>query len=27
VLRSAGITDLSKYQSAPGEALIPDFFV
>jgi citronellol/citronellal dehydrogenase len=27
VLRSAGVTDLSKYQSVPGAELIPDFFV
>ena len=27
VLRSAGVTDLSKYQSVPGADLIPDFFV
>jgi len=27
VLRSAGVTDLTKYQSVPGETLIPDFFV
>jgi citronellol/citronellal dehydrogenase len=27
VLRSAGVTDLSKYQVVPGAALIPDFFV
>ncbi len=27
VLHSAGVTDLSKYQSVPGEELIPDFFV
>jgi citronellol/citronellal dehydrogenase len=27
VLASAGVTDLAKYQSAPGSELIPDFFV
>jgi citronellol/citronellal dehydrogenase len=27
VLASAGVTDLSKYQSVPGSELIPDFFV
>jgi citronellol/citronellal dehydrogenase len=27
VLRSAGVTDLSKYQVVPGADLIPDFFV
>jgi citronellol/citronellal dehydrogenase len=27
VLRSAGVTDLAKYQSVPGAELIPDFFV
>jgi citronellol/citronellal dehydrogenase len=27
VLRSVGVTDLSKYQSVPGAELIPDFFV
>jgi citronellol/citronellal dehydrogenase len=27
VLASAGVTDLAKYQSVPGSALIPDFFV
>jgi citronellol/citronellal dehydrogenase len=27
VLRSAGVTDLSKYQTVPGADLIPDFFV
>jgi citronellol/citronellal dehydrogenase len=27
VLRSAGVTDLSKYQSVAGAELIPDFFV
>jgi citronellol/citronellal dehydrogenase len=27
VLASAGVTDLSKYQSVPGSDLIPDFFV
>jgi citronellol/citronellal dehydrogenase len=27
VLRSAGVTDLGKYQSVPGAELIPDFFV
>ncbi len=27
VLRSAGVTDLDKYQSVPGTELIPDFFV
>jgi citronellol/citronellal dehydrogenase len=27
VLRSAGVTDLSKYQMVPGAELIPDFFV
>jgi citronellol/citronellal dehydrogenase len=27
VLRAAGVTDLSKYQTAPGAELIPDFFV
>jgi citronellol/citronellal dehydrogenase len=27
VLRSIGVTDLGKYQTAPGADLIPDFFV
>ena len=27
VLKSEGVTDLSKYQSVPGADLIPDFFV
>jgi citronellol/citronellal dehydrogenase len=27
VLRSAGVTDFSKYQVVPGADLIPDFFV
>ena len=27
VLASAGVTDLSKYATVPGAALIPDFFV
>lgn len=27
VLASEGITDLSKYQTVPGESLLPDFFV
>jgi citronellol/citronellal dehydrogenase len=27
VLRSAGVTDFSKYQTVPGADLIPDFFV
>jgi citronellol/citronellal dehydrogenase len=27
VLRSAGVTDLAKYQTVPGSDLIPDFFV
>lgn len=27
VLKSVGVTDLSKYQSVPGAELIPDFFV
>ena len=27
VLRSVGVTDLSKYQTVPGADLIPDFFV
>jgi citronellol/citronellal dehydrogenase len=27
VLRSAGVTNLDKYQSVPGAELIPDFFV
>jgi citronellol/citronellal dehydrogenase len=27
VLASVGVTDLAKYQSAPGAELIPDFFV
>jgi citronellol/citronellal dehydrogenase len=27
LLRSVGVTDFSKYQSAPGEPLVPDFFV
>jgi citronellol/citronellal dehydrogenase len=27
VLRAEGITDFSKYQSAPGATLIPDFFI
>ena len=27
VLRSAGVTDLAKYQSVPGAELFPDFFV
>jgi citronellol/citronellal dehydrogenase len=27
VLRSTGVTDLSKYQTVPGADLIPDFFV
>jgi citronellol/citronellal dehydrogenase len=27
VLRSVGVSDLSKYQMAPGAELIPDFFV
>jgi citronellol/citronellal dehydrogenase len=27
VLKSAGVTDLSKYQTVPGADLIPDFFV
>jgi citronellol/citronellal dehydrogenase len=27
VLRSAGVTDLTKYQTVPGAELVPDFFV
>jgi citronellol/citronellal dehydrogenase len=27
VMRSAGVTDLAKYQTSPGAELIPDFFV
>jgi citronellol/citronellal dehydrogenase len=27
VLRSAGVTDLAKYQTVPGAELVPDFFV
>ena len=27
VLRTAGVTDLTKYQTVPGADLIPDFFV
>jgi hypothetical protein len=27
VLRSEGVTDLSKYAAVPGAELIPDFFL
>jgi citronellol/citronellal dehydrogenase len=27
LLRASGVTDFSKYQTAPGADLIPDFFV
>jgi hypothetical protein len=27
VLRGEGVTDLDKYQTTPGEALIQDFFI